>query len=132
MRVDSFKLFSQRSRLGRVFGTRQLLYGRLQIFHHLWDNSGMLAMESEDLVQEVMAFLETGVIDQLPTSYQCVEQAAEALGDFDADPAWIFAGSDPKFGTRAAMVVAGNEVISDLQKSGAQPAIGTPDERTIG
>jgi hypothetical protein len=53
-----------------------------------------------------------------------ISEPAEALGDFDADPARVFAGAAPLVGVGLEGMVALQKIVGGLHQDRAQAAIG--------
>ncbi len=83
--LDLGQLLLQRlGYFGGVFAWRHVADGRLQVAQHL-DHAGVvLAMEGIQLVEDVMAALDAGMVKDLPAGHDLVGDAAEAQSDFDA------------------------------------------------
>src|SRR5213593_3287538 len=92
----------------------------------------MRAVKLQQLADYVMARLATGMREQLSAGDDCEGQAAEDLGDLDADPARVFAGAAPLRGAGAEVVVALHQVVGGLHEHGPQPAIAAAAQGPVG
>src|SRR6516225_1014824 len=80
----------------------------------------MEAMEFEELVEDVVAWLAAGVGEEGAAGHEGVGDAAEALGDFDVDPAWVFTALAPVGGPDLEVMVVGDQVVGALQEGNAK------------
>src|SRR5712692_852494 len=101
----------------------QVLDDRFEVLPQLGGRRAMAAVELQELAEEVVPWLAARVREQLPAGDQGVGQAAEDLGDLDAQPARVFAGTAPEFGTGVEVVVAVYQVVGGLHEDGAEAAI---------
>src|SRR5437899_12865656 len=92
----------------------------------------MRAVKLQQLADDVMARLATRMREQLSAGDDCEGQAAEDLGDLDADPARVFAGAAPLPGAGAEVVVALDEVVGGLHQDGPQPAVAAAAQGPVG
>ena len=79
----------------------------------------MRHVEFEKFRQDVMAFPATGVCKDLSACHHGEGQSAEHLGDFNADPAWIFAGAQPVGRAGIEVVVFIDQIVGDLHQGAA-------------
>src|SRR5262245_53542302 len=92
----------------------------------------MGAVELHEFVQDVVAVLAAGMGKQLAAGDRGKEQAAEVLGDLDANPALVFALGTPALGLGGEVVIAGDEIVGGLDQGGAQAFVGAARQGTVG
>lgn len=79
-----------------------------------------------------MSGLQGGVGEDLSSGDHGEEESGERLGDFDADPAVVFALSAPGVGACVIGVITGDEIAGGLHEDGAESSVGAFDEGSGG
>jgi hypothetical protein len=109
----------------------QLLDDRLEVAQLEQRVGGVLAVEVQQLAEQVVVGLAASMREQLPASDHGKGQAAKDLGDLDAQPTRVLAGAVPWGGAGAKVMVALRQVVGGLHQDGAATAVAAATPRTV-
>jgi hypothetical protein len=130
--VDPLEFLRQGFGLGRVGTRRQLSNRRLQVakdFHH---TGIVFAMESGQLVQDVMPTVDARMAKYLPAGYHRKGAATKAQADLDAGMTRVLGLCGPLGSQGLEVVVAHDQVVGDPEESGAEGMVAMAHQRTVG
>src|SRR5260370_8640908 len=91
----------------------------------------MVGGEGQEFVENVMAVLQGRMVEHLSAGHHVVGDATETLGDFDMGMSRVFTGRPPTHGQSVEVVIAQDQVVSDAEDGGAEPAIGAAAQGAV-
>src|SRR5260370_31988132 len=96
--------------------------GRSQVLEQIGPGAFVFAMEGGKFVEDVVAHLEAGTEKDLAAGHHVEGDATEAVGDADADIAWVIADGFPVVAQDVEVVVATDQVVGNAEDGGAELA----------
>src|SRR5260370_9879515 len=106
--------------------------GRWRVADQIGAGALVVAMEGGKFVEDVVASLQAGMAKDLAAGHHVEGDATEAVGDADADIAWVLAHGFPVVAQDVEVVVATDQVVGNAEDGGAELAVAVFYQGTVG